>query len=284
MLFLCTLSSLIRSRFLTLLPFCCFLLDVVMVTQQIGNARSRSNFWRTYKCISRYESRSAFTKGFFSQYIATILEERVRRFVSTQLTGTKHGSRLLPELAVILGHWAVYPLKLIRTRLIQQANHEKYAGMWDCFIKMRQEEGPLSLWSGMLLDTVRVVLGLLFNNWAHDALTMRVLNWLSPSMTLFAGLPAELVLGLVTFPLSTVVTKLQTQAANIPKSMRPDVEGEGALDCARKTVERRGVTGLWNGYLGFCLRALMQVSTVTALTHLVWKFGLLRPTLISTKQ
>lgn len=253
-----------------------------MVTQQIGNARSRSNFWRTYKCISRYETRSAFTKGFFSHYIATLIEEKVRHFVSARLTGTRYGSRLLPELAVILGHWAVYPLKLIRTRLIQQANHEKYAGMWDCFIKMRQEEGPLSLWSGMILDTVRVFVGLLFNNWAHDALTVRVFKMLPPSMTLFAGLPAELVLGFVTFPLSTVVTKLQAQAANIPKSMRPDVEVNGELDCARKTVELRGVTGLWNGYLGFCLRALVQVSTVSALTHLVWRFGLLRPTLLST--
>ena len=199
----------------------------------------------------------------------------MRRFVSARLSGHKFGNRLLPELAVILGHWAVYPLKLIRTRLIQQSNHEKYAGVWDCFIKMRQEEGPLSLWSGMLLDTLRVLVGIVFDNWAYGAITSRFVKITPSSMMLFAGLPAELLLGLFTFPISTIVTKLQAQAANIPKSMRPDVESSGGLECARKTVELRGYSGLWNGYLGFCLRAIVQASAMSALTFAVWRTGLI---------
>lgn len=251
-----------------------------MVTQQIGNSRARSTFWRTHKCISRYEPSSAFTKGFFTQYMATILEDRVRRFVSARLSSTSWGNRLLPEIAVILGHMAVYPLKLIRTRLIQQAKHEKYAGAWDCFIKMRQEEGTLSLWSGMVLDTARVFIGLLFNNWIHESITLRAFKLLTPSLALFAAVPSELLIGLITFPLLTIVTKIQAQAADIPKRMRPDVRGIGSVEVTQKTLGSTPFFSLWNGYMGFCLRTVVHVATVTALTHTIWKISYLRNILL----
>lgn len=259
--------------------------DVVMVTQQIGTQQAGRGFGDTFLRLQKAEGNAAFVKGFFSQYVAALVEERIRRLITARIARTSWANALLPELAIIVGHFMTYPLKVIRTRLIQQRNHEKYSGIFSCFVTMRQEEGALSIWRGVLLDTVRVAIGFLLNNyWAHNAITTRLFKKLPRSLAIFAGLPAELLIGIVTFPLSTIVTKLQAQAYNIPKPMRPSIEAEGVIDCCQKTVTKHGLHGLWHGYFGYCLRALAQGLTVTALTHIVWRTGFLRQTLLERRK
>src|SRR5690348_1450010 len=124
-----------------------------MVTQQIGTQAAGKSFVGTCVKLQKAEGNDAFVKGFLSQYVATIVEERIRRWISARLAGTSYGSSLLPELPILVGHFLTYPLKMIRTRLIQQNNHEKYSGIFSCFVKMRQEEGALSIWRGVILDT-----------------------------------------------------------------------------------------------------------------------------------
>ena len=254
-------------------------INVVMVTQQIGNAQAGKDFMSTYQLLMKAEGYQAFAKGFFSQYLAFAVEEKIRRYISTRLAMTSWGNALLPEFAVLLGHWLTYPLKIIRTRLIQQTKNEKYNGIFDCFVKMRQEEGTTSMWRGVLLDTLRVAIGLVFNNWAHVALTVPVFKRLPSYLALFSGVPAELLLGVFTFPISTIVTKLQSQAENIPKSIRCDVEAEGVVDCAQKTYNK-SLGHFWNGYFAFCLRTVAQVAAVSFLTHAVWRVGYLRRTFL----
>jgi hypothetical protein len=248
-----------------------------MVTQQIGNAQAGKDFMSTYRLLMDKEGYSAFVKGFFSHYLAYALEEKIRRYISTRLAATSWGNdNLVAEFSrVLLSHWLTYPIKLIRTRLIQQTNNEKYNGIFDCFVKMRQEEGTISMWRGGLLDTLRVALGLVFNNWAHGALVVPVFKRLPSYLALFSGVPAELLLSLVTFPISTIVTKLQAQAENIPKSIQCDVEADGALECAKKTYEK-SLGRFWNGYFAFCLRTVAQVTAVSFLTYAVWRVDHLR--------
>jgi hypothetical protein len=259
-------------------------INVVTVTQQIGNARAGESFLRTYRNVKKAEDWQAFLKGYYTQCLATVVEDRARRWVSAQVARTSWKSSLLPELPILVGHLLTYPLKLIRTRLIQQVNHEKYQGAWNCFIQMRQQEGTFSMYSGLLLDTVRVVIGLLFNNWAHDALTVRVFKRLPSSLALFAGVPAELLLGFITFPLSTIVTKVQAQVADAPKNMLPDVKANDTLACIRSIYRKNKVLSLWNGYFGFCLRTVAQMAAITFLTHAVWKVDYLRNSFLGKRR
>jgi len=181
-------------------------------------------------------------------------------------------------LPVLVGHWATYPLKLIRTRLIQQIKHQKYKGEWDCFVKMRQEEGALSIFSGLPLDTLRLVLQLFLNHWAHIFITVPIFKRIPPYLALFAGVPAEIVLaGLVTFPLSSLVTKLQAQAANIHKHMQPDIRSLGLGQYLRSITQKSyfGIFSLWNGYFAFCFKTVAQMAAITCLTHVFWKAGYL---------
>lgn len=247
-----------------------------MVTQQIGNSRSSPNFFKTYQTLLKADGWRTFLKGFYTQCLATLVEDRVRRYVSAKLANTSWSNSLLPELPVLLGHWVTYPLKLIRTRLIQQAKPERYLGAWNCFVQMRQQEGTLSMYSGLILDTIRVAIGLLFNSWAHRAITVRVFKRLPSALALFAGVPAELLLGLITFPIATTVTKIQAQAADAPKNILPDVRAVGTLGCLKAIYNKNKFLSLWNGYFGFCLRTVAQMATVTVLTHSVWRIGYLR--------
>lgn len=251
-----------------------------MVTQQIGTSHARPSFWRTYRRLKQDEDWPAFVKGFYTTFLATVLEDRIRRAVTSQLSrlsSARLSSLLLPVLPVLVGHWVTYPLKLIRTRLIQQIKHQKYAGEWDCFVKMRQEEGPLSMWRGLSLDTLRVALQLFLNHWAHAFITTPIFKRIPPYLALFAGVPAELAIACFSFPLATIVTKLQAQAANIPKHMQPDVQADGVLECVQRVAQRpAGIFSLWNGYFAFCIKTVAQMAAITCLTHAFWKVGFLK--------
>lgn len=252
-----------------------------MVTQQIGNSHSRPSFWRTYRRLQQDEDWPAFVKGFYSSYLASLLEDRVRRVVTSKIESFQslapYAKFLLPVLPVLIGHWVTYPLKLIRTRLIQQIKHQKYTGEWNCFVKMRQEEGSLSMWSGMALDTLRLALQLFLNQWAHTLITVPVFKRLPSYLALFAGVPAELAIGCITFPLTTIVTKLQAQAANIPKHMQSDIQAQSVVECVKKVNNSKmGILGLWNGYFGFCFRTVAQMAAITFLTHAFWRAGYLK--------
>jgi len=255
--------------------------DVVMVTQQIGNSHSRASFWGTYRRLKEDEDWPAFVKGFYTSYLASLLEDGVRRAVTSRIESVSwmspYAKYLVPVLPVLIGHWVLYPLKLIRTRLIQQIKHQKYAGEWNCFVKMRQEEGTLAMWSGLAIDTVRLALQLFFSHWAHRFLTVPIFKRIPSYLALFAALPSEIAIASITYPLSTIVTKLQAQAANIPKHMQPDIQAHGTLECIKKVHHsKHGIRALWNGYFGFCFRTVAQMTAITCLTQAFWRAGYLQ--------
>ena len=204
-------------------------------------------------------------------------KKKLKWLISEQLQRVKISNGAVLELVPsLLGHLLAYPFKLMRTRLIQQPNHIKYRGIFDCFVKIRQQEGITAIFSGFGLDSVLVFCKLLFYHFAHNPIIRQISPLLPSRFILFATAPAELLLGLVVFPLQTVLVKLQGQVPYAPKLMRPNVSTKSIFQCFKESIEKHGILSLWNGYLGFALSVLVQISTRTFFSQFVWKLGFVR--------
>lgn len=163
---------------------------------------------------------------------------------------------------MLLGNFVLYPLKVVRTRLIQQRVNLRYKGIFDCLFKMMQEEKQNPLFNGALLDTFNLLLSISFRTFFSKAITDPISDFLPDHLKIFSFIPAELIQSLITYPISTIITKVQAQVPNAMKSMDCDVSVENSFECIQKVLKTKGILALYSGYFGYCLKSITKYFAI----------------------
>jgi len=129
-----------------------------------------------------------------------------------------------------------------------------YKHVFDAFGRIIKEEGVVALWRGSTPTVIRAMamnLGMLF---PYDEVKERINKATNTKDTRQTRLIASAIAGFggafLSLPFDNLKTKLQRMKA------KPDgsLPYSGFLDCARKSIAKEGVTGLWIGFPTFYVR------------------------------
>lgn len=262
---LCAESVCARVKFS--LPHINFSADVIIITQQLDIKHAKKGFFATANSLWREEGIKAFGKGLWTSIVQQYLDDKVRSYLRRLVWAST--PNLLPPLALeslvsALAHVVVYPLQAIRTRLIAQTGTSKYTGVFDCFVRVREEEGDAALVTqGLFTAVVHAVLTMVVSSYSTMWIVHPVLRSVATQHSWMVALPlATIATELITFPVSTITKRMQLQNPNLPKSMRPRVTGSATEIISRSRKEQGGAAALWSGFSGVVLRSFAVSATM----------------------
>jgi len=139
---------------------------------------------------------------------------------------------------------------------------QRYAGIGDCFRRVRAEQGMSAFWRGNLVNCLRYApqqgSALAFNDLLNNMFPNYNSNtdfWKSFGVKLFSGGLAGAVANTICYPFDFARTRL---ASDVGKGKG---QFNGIWDCISKTVRAQGITGLYTGW------------TVTVLGAFVYRAG-----------
>ena len=234
-------------------------LDVVKIIAQVGS-KQHTGFIGTFKNIYKQEGMKGFWKGngiacvrlfpysainfaAFGEFKKRLMDPNTGRLSS-------FNSLLAGACAGVIATVSVYPLDMIKTRLTVQVDGQaKYKGIFDAFRVIFKEEGFLAFYKGLLPSILGVIPfgGLQFMSYEILAYV-----WGKPRSELNGwenfvnGCLAGSIAQTLSFPFDTIRKKMQAQNKKAATS-DVDVEFNGLWDCAKKTVQKNGIFGLWRG-------------------------------------
>jgi hypothetical protein len=155
--------------------------------------------------------------------------------------------------------------------LIAQTGTSKYSGMFDCFVRAREEEGDAALLTqGLLPALAHVLLTMVASSYSTRLIIHPVLRRVASQHGWILALPlATIATEFFTHPISTITKRMQLQFGGLPKSMRPRVTSSSVREIVSRTrVEQGGITALWSGFTGVIVRSF-AVSATMALAVLL---------------
>jgi solute carrier family 25 phosphate transporter 23/24/25/41 len=164
--------------------------------------------------------------------------------------------------AGLVAQTLIYPLEIAKTRLAISGKDE-YSGIMHCLNRTVRREGLRSLYRGLGASLLGIApyagidLALFMtmrDKWIqnHPA----AVNGPGPLVLLAMGAISSTCGATFAYPLQLIRTRLQAQGMNA----HMPVQYEGVLDCARKTVQRDGLRGLYRGLGPNLLKTLPAIS------------------------
>jgi solute carrier family 25 oxoglutarate transporter 11 len=139
-------------------------------------------------------------------------------------------------------------------------------------LRIRKEEGLLSLWKGATPTVVRAMslnLGMLVSYEMAKEEFERVMDKnRAKTIYVLSSLVSGAVASTMSLPFDNVKTKLQKMSRN-PDGTMPY---KGLLDCAIKTAGREGVFGFWAGLPTYVFRITPHVMITLVAAEMLRKF------------
>lgn len=252
-------------------------LDVVQTTQQIGNASASPSVWKTIANIYSEEGLKGFSKSFLVQYLLDSADIFIQRLSS------KANNPFQASFLFGLSHFLMYPLKVARTRLIQQRKNYKYKGLFDCLVKLIREQ-PVPLFRGVYLELIRLFISKHLKEHLFTMITQPAAERIPLTFKIFASLPSDLLIGFLTYPLLTIVTKLQAQDPTIKDTMKCDISSTSTLDCIREIYKKDGILGFYSGFSAFYLKNIARYLTIVLSTQVFVKVDFLKDYFLTSNQ
>ena len=162
---------------------------------------------------------------------------------------------LMASAAAMSAEVMTIPLDTAKVRLqiqeVKPGQEPKYKGIFQTMGKVTAEEGPFALWSGLVPGLQRQFInaGLRVGMYVpiRDMITGPLAPGQNPTLLqkILAGLCSGALGISVANPTDVVKIRMQAQG-RLPPEQRPY---SGSLDCYRKIIGEKGVTGLWVGVL-----------------------------------
>jgi len=255
-------------------------LDVVQTLSQIGSRKVlKKNLLEEGGEVYKKEGIYGFFKGnltgcirFVAAGAVQVLLYMAMKKLAPRAEGTEgpsSGSLLIcASLSGIAASLIVYPLEVVKTRLIMDSHHVKYSSAIDCLNMIVKQEGWQSLWNGCL----PYILGNLISEeildrvWLHNLKLDQVIITSSgallgttPFQSFLTSCLAAAAAQVVYYPFDTIVKMVQASGRTAPEDKKPDVEFMDSLDAAVQAANKHGATTL---YRGFALNLLRVVPGV----------------------
>lgn len=146
-----------------------------------------------------------------------------------------------------VGQGLVYPLDTVRTRLAV-CTQQEYAGIVRTAARMWRQEGPASLYRGLVPSMCGILPYAGVDIVLFETLKAELLERHGGSLpdlaVLGAGMASSVIAQFVSYPLALVRTRLQAQGS----AGRP-VKYRGMADVFARTLRHEGVAGLYKGLL-----------------------------------
>lgn len=139
--------------------------------------------------------------------------------------------------------------------------------MFDCFVRIREEEGETALVTQGLWPTVlQRILTELVSSVSTKYIAHPILRKVASQHAWMLALPlATIANELWTHPVSTISKRMQVQSQTLPKSMRPRITGNSIGEVVSRTRNEQGsYRALWSGFSGVILRSIAVSATMGA--------------------
>ncbi|KAJ3280500.1 Mitochondrial carrier protein ymc2 [Borealophlyctis nickersoniae] len=150
------------------------------------------------------------------------------------------------------------PIEHIRTRLqVQSGTNREYAGPLDFVRKVSKKYGFGAVYKGQVITLVRECFGYGAYFMTYEWLMQRAMEkegkrreqietW---KQCLF-GAVAGYALWIIIYPVDVIKSKIQTDGFDAATR-----KYSGIVDCARKTIAQKGISGMYRGFSACMLRA-----------------------------
>lgn len=150
----------------------------------------------------------------------------------------------------------VYPLDFARTRLGvdvgKAANEREFSGLWDCCAKIYKADGVQGLYRGFNISVLGIFVYRAFYFGGYD-FAKKNLSGAENSSFLLRFAIAQFVTStseFLAYPLDTIRRRLMMQSG------RQEILYTGTTDCAKKILEKEGVTAFFKGNLSNMVRSV----------------------------
>lgn len=156
---------------------------------------------------------------------------------------------------------------LVKTQLQMDnvSSKPRYTGSWNCVQSLVRSHGPLVLYTGHCINTLRegTFLGTYF--FCYEGLREHIRMWIPTQVAIpVAGGFAGAISWFVSFPLDCVRARVQGQDLDAPGKPR-------ALQVMRQLLEQQGIRGLYSGVTPSIVRAfLVSGSRFSAYEGALW--------------
>ena len=186
---------------------------------------------------------SVLNQGYYSAIKFFGIKE-LRRLFGKRQKRTGLQSAITGAVAGVIAQAALYPMDLIRTRMIVYP--EKYHSFWQSTGKVIREEGFTSLWTGLMPTVVGSIPYEGTNYLVYDMLKQFYIrewnvNFVSPSANVVLGTAAGIVSQAVAYPFEIMRRKMMLTDESGHAKYRTMTE------CFRDTYAKEGVEGLFRG-------------------------------------
>jgi len=183
------------------------------------------------------------------------------------------------SLSGIAASLIVYPMEVIKTRLIMDSHHVKYSSAIDCLNMIVKNEGWQSLWNGCLpyilgnLVSEEILDRVWLSNLKLDQVIITnsgALLGTTPLQSFLTSCLAAAAAQAVYYPFDTIVKMVQSSGSTAPEDKKPDVEFIDSLDAAVQTANKHGPMTFYRGFAVNLLRVVPGVL-VAFLTYEISK-------------